>query len=121
MIKVLQWIVRIAGLCAILLGMSFWAGPGIAPVSVHMAIGGLVALALAILAIRALIDRVRMPVAAVALLWAIATVAVGTVQDWWIGAGNHVAIEVIHLVLGVGAIGLAEMLAAAMTRRASLA
>jgi uncharacterized membrane protein HdeD (DUF308 family) len=116
MIKLLQWVVRIAGLVAILLGMSFWAGPGIAPVSVHMTVGGLVALALAILAVTALINRVRLPVAVVALLWAFATVAVGTVQDWWIGAGSHVLIEVIHLVLGVGAIGLAEMLAAALNR-----
>lgn len=119
MIKLLQWVVRIAGICAILLGMSFWAGPGIAPVSVHMGVGGLVALALAILAIWALIDRVRVPIAAVALLWAIATVAVGTVQDWWVGAGSHVTIEVTHLVLGVGAIGLAEMLAAAMMRHSA--
>lgn len=117
MIKLLQWVVRIAGLVAILLGMSFWTGPGIAPVSVHMTFGGLVALALAILAVTALVNRVRPPVAVVALLWAIATVAVGTVQDWWVGAGSHVLIEVVHFVLGVGAIGLAEMLAAALNRK----
>jgi len=117
MIKAQQWIVRIAGLIAILIGMSFWAGPGIAPVSVHMAAGALVALALAWLAITAAINRVRVPVAAVALVWAIATVAVGTVQDWWVGAGSHVLIEVVHFVLGVGAIGLAEMLAAALNRK----
>ncbi len=116
MIKILQWVVRVAWVIAILLGMSFWGGPGIAPVSVHMTFGGLVALSLAILAITAVIHRVRVPVAVVALLWAIATVAVGTVQDWWVGAGSHVLIEVIHLVLGVGAIGFAEMLAAALNR-----
>lgn len=120
MINLLQWVVRIAWVVAIVLGMSFWAGPGIAPVSVHMTFGGLVALSLAILAILALTHRVRVPVAAVALLWAIATVVVGTVQDWWVGAGSHVPIEVVHLLLGVGAIGLAEMLAAAL-KRSSLA
>ncbi len=54
-----------------------------------------------------------------ALLWAIATVVyVGTVQDWWVGAGSHVLIEIVHPLLGVGAIGLAEMLAAALNRNA---
>ena len=117
MIKILQWVVRIAWVVAILLGMSFWTGRPIAPVSVHMTSGGLVALALAILAILAMAHRARVPVAVVALLWAIATVVVGTVQDWWVGAGSHVLIEVVHVVLGVGAIGLAEMLAAALNRR----
>lgn len=122
MIKTLQWTTRIAGIAALLLGMSFWAGPGIAPVSIHMTLGGLVALALAILALWALFDRVRMPAAIVALLWAVATVYVGTVQDWWVGAGSHLTIQIIHPLLGIGAIGLAEMLAATLNRkRASLA
>ena len=121
MIKTLQWIVRIAWVIAVLLGLSFWTGRALAPVSVHMTFGGLVALSLAILSILAMTHRVRPPVAAIALLWAIATVVVGTVQDWWVGAGSHVLIEVVHLVLGVGAIGLAEMLAAGLRRSSAAA
>ncbi len=117
MIKLLQWVTRIAGILALLLGMSRWAGPGIGPLGLHMALGGLVVLALATLAIWALIDRVRIAPAIVGLLWAAATLAVGTVQDWWVGGGSHLTIEIIHPLLGVGAIGLAEMLAAALTRR----
>jgi hypothetical protein len=123
MIKLLQWLTRIAGLGALALGMeAFLFGPGITPLGVHMILGGIVALVLAILAVWALIDRVRVPAAIAALVWAAATVFVGTVQDWWVGAGNHLAIEIVHPLLGVGAIGLAEMLAAALSRkRASLA
>ena len=117
MIKILQWVVRIAWVVAILLGMSFWTGRPIAPVSVHMTFGGIVALALAIIAVIAMKDRVRVPVGIVALLWAIAMVVVGTVQDWWVGAGSHVLMEIVHPLLGIGAIGLAEMLAAALNRR----
>lgn len=121
MIKVLQWLIRIAGLGALVLGASFLFGSGVAPLSVHMTFGGIVALLLAILAVRALIDRVRIPAAIAALALAAATVYVGTLQDWWVGAGSHVAIEVVHPLLGIGAIGLAEMLAAAINRkRASL-
>jgi hypothetical protein len=118
MIKLLSWVIRIAGLCALLLGMSYWLGPGIAPLSVHMTLGGIVALVLAILAVSALFARVRIPAAIAALLWAAVTVLVGTMQDWWVGAGSHLVIEVIHPVLGIGAIGLAEMLGAAINRAA---
>lgn len=117
MIKVLQWVTRIAGILALLLGMSRWAGPGIAPLGVHMALGGLVVLALAIFSVWALIDRTRIAAAIVGLLWAAATIIVGTIQDWWVGGGSHLTIEIIHPLLGIGAIGMAEMLAAALKRR----
>lgn len=116
MIKLLGWVIRIAGLCALVLGASYWFGPGIAPLSLHMTLGGIVALVLAILAVWALFARVRIPAAIAALLWAVVTVLVGTMQDWWVGAGSHRVIEVIHPLLGIGAIGLAEMLGSAIRK-----
>lgn len=122
MISLLQWVTRVAGILALLLGISRWAGPGVAPLGVHMAMGGLVVLALTIFAAWALIERARIAAAIVGLLWAAGTLLVGIVQDWWVGGGSHLFIEIIHPLLGIGAIGLAEMLAAALTRRrASLA
>ena len=122
MIKLLQWLIRIAGLGALALGITFLFALNVAPLSLHMTLGGIVALVLAILAVWALIDRVRIPAAIAALVWAAATVYVGTTQDLGVGAGGHLAVEIIHPLLGVGAIGLAEMLAAAISRkRASLA
>lgn len=117
MINLLRWFTRIAGLGALLVGISRWFGPGIAPLSLHMTLGGIVVLVLAILAVWALTARVRVPAAIAALVWAALTVYVGTVQDWWVGAGSHLIIEIIHPLLGIGAIGLAEMLGAAITRR----
>ena len=122
MIKLLQWLTRIAGLGALVLGATFWFAPGMAPLSLHMTLGGIVAAVLAILAGWALIHGVRVPAAIAALVWAAAVIYVGTVQDWWVGAGSHLIIEIVHPLLGIGAIGLAEMLAAAIIRkRASLA
>ena len=132
MIKVLRWLTRISGLCALALGTILWVAPGMlgifaAALQVHMTLGGIMVLALAILAVWALIDRVRIPAAVVGLVWAAATVLVGTLQDWWVAGGGHFGIALIHPLLGIGAIGLAEMLAAALTRsklirkRASLA
>jgi hypothetical protein len=117
MINVLRWLTRIAGLGALVLGASFIFAPGRAPLSLHMTLGGIVAIVLAILAGWALIHRVRVPAAIAALVWAAAVVYVGTVQEWWVGAGSHLVIEIVHPLLGIGAIGLAEMLAAAITRK----
>jgi hypothetical protein len=121
MIKVLSWLIRIAGIGALAIGVSYWFARGVAPLSVHMTLGGIVALVLAILAVWAFSAGVRVPAAIAALVWAVATVYVGTMQDWWIGAGSHRPMQIIHPLLGIGAIGLAEMLGAALTRkRASL-
>ena len=65
---------------------------------------------LAILALFALSKRVRVPVAIVALVWAAATLYVGIMRP-------HTGIvQVIHPLLGIGAIGLAEMLGGSLGR-----
>jgi hypothetical protein len=125
MVKLLQWCVRILGLGALALGTVLWVSPHLidtfpAGVQVHMTFGGSVALLLAILAVWALVDRVKLPIAITGLVWAVATVYVGTLQDWWINGGSHPAIAIVHLLLGLGAIGLAEMLAAAINRKQAL-
>jgi hypothetical protein len=113
MINVLRWLVRIAGLGALAVGLSLSRVPII---RLHMTLGCIVVLALAVIALWALAVRVRIPAAIAALFWAAATIYVGMM-------GNRgTAGEIIHVLLGIGAIGLAEMLAGAITRkRASLA
>jgi hypothetical protein len=112
MIKQLKWVTRVAGLGALVLGILIWRGMLVNSLRAHMALGGIVAVVLAILAIFALAMRVRIPVAIVSLLWAAATVYVGIAQ---VGGGGRVLL-VIHPILGIGAIGLAEMLSGAIAR-----
>jgi hypothetical protein len=68
------------------------------------------------LAVYALIARVRIPLAIIAIIWAAATVYVGVMQGQWMPGSSHWVIETVHLLLGVGAIGMAEALAGAVTR-----
>ena len=113
MIELLQWLTRIVGLGAFVLGLMLSRFPEL---PIHMTLGCIVVLAMAILALWALSVRVRIPAAIVALLWAAATIYVGMMR------GRGTLGEIIHVLLGIGAIGLAEMLATAITRkRASLA
>jgi hypothetical protein len=118
MIKLLQWLTRIAWLGALLIGAMLSIGldmhmGGSSDISIplHRTLGLIVVLALAILALWALSARVRVPAAVAALLWAAATIYVGMMK------GRGTAGEIIHVLLGIGAIGLAEMLAAAINRR----
>ena len=112
MVKLLQWVTRIAGLGALVLGLMLSRFPEL---PIHMTLGCIVVLAMAILALWALSARVRVPAAVAALLWAAATIYVGMMR------GRGTVGEIIHVLLGIGAIGLAEMLAAAINRkRASL-
>lgn len=114
MIKLLQWFIRLAGIAALVLGAAYWFETSFAPIGVHMALGGLVALLLALLAFSALFTRVRIPVAVAAIIWAAAMVYVGNLEG--LRAGNRL-IQVVHPILGIGAIGLGEMLGAAISRR----
>ena len=115
MINLLRWAIRLAGLGALVLGVLFWRGTFTGALHIHMALGGIVALVLVIMAVCALVAGVRIPLAIVSVVWAAATVYVGLTQ----GSG-HVVIEIVHLLLGVGAIGMAEALGGAMARRKTL-
>jgi len=113
-IKLLQWIIRLAGIAALILGAAYWFGTSFAPIDVHMTLGGLVALSLAILGIWASFARIRLPAALAAIIWAAAIVYVGTLEG--LRTGNRF-VQIVHPILGIGAIGLGEMLAAAISRR----
>ena len=117
MIMLLRWVTRIGGLVALVLGLMISRSPVL---GLHMALGTIVAAALAIIAAWALAKGVRVPAAIAGLIWAAATVYVGRMQMQWLTGGNHWIVEVGHALLGVGAIGLAEMLAGGITKRESL-
>jgi hypothetical protein len=117
MIKLLAWFTRITGLGALVLGFFLWQGRLPGTLRLHMTLGALVAVYLAIISVAAGLARVRPPMALVGLLWAAATVYVGVNQNIMIPGASHWVIEVVHVLLGVGAIGLVEMLAGAYSRQ----
>ena len=116
MINLLRWCVRIAGLAALVLGVLLWEGMLVRALNFHMALGAIVAAAVAILGIYAITTRARIPLGFIGLVWAAATFYLGIAQNQFVPGDNHWIIAVIHLLLGIGAIGLAEALAGAITR-----
>jgi len=113
----LKWVVRIGGLLAFVLGIMISRSPVL---NLHMYIGDVTALALALLAAWALAKGAKIPMAVIGLIWAGAIYYVGIGQMRWMTGGSHWIIEVLHGALGLGAIGLGDILGSAIQKRLSL-
>jgi hypothetical protein len=107
----LIWIVRVAGVVQILLGLSIWIGPGMRYISLHIQAGFLIVVGLWILAILALSVRGRPALAVFALVWGLALPAFGMAQAAILVGPLHWIIRVIHLLMGLIALGTADSLA----------
>lgn len=109
--KLLSWILRIAFLVALGLGLALWSGRGYAYLRLHMWLGFIVTFALLLLVILSFISRVSPALPFVALLWAVALPVIGIAQLRILPGHNHWVIQTMHLILGLGAIGLGEVIA----------
>ncbi len=115
-IKALRWILRIAFLLALAIGVALWTGHGFTLLRFHMWLGFLAAFDLLALVVYGFLSRINPALPIIALLWAIALPVIGIAQMKIMLGPNHWVIEVVHLILGLGAIGLGE----ALSKRALL-
>ena len=110
------WLVQLA------LGLAFWTGNLLGLVDLHQLLGILLVLGLWTLA--ALAHRAGVPggLVAAAGVWGLVVLIVGLTQRELLTGSAHWVIEVVHLLLGIGLVGLAERLATmARARLAALA
>jgi len=109
---VAQLLVRIAGVIQIVLGLLFWTGNATSLIPIHMLIGSILVLSLWVIAITALVAGFNRGLAAFALVWGVLVVALGMTQGALLSGSLHWIIQVLHLVVGLAAMGIAERLAA---------
>ncbi|AZI44873.1 hypothetical protein EHF33_18330 (plasmid) [Deinococcus psychrotolerans] len=110
-ITVLRWIVRIAGVAALGMGLIFWGGSGYALLSAHQGLGYLVSLGLLLLAILGFRQGVAPGLLITAIIWSLVVPAIGSMQLKLLPGDQHWVIQVFHLLLGVGAIAFSEIIA----------
>jgi hypothetical protein len=110
-ITAVQMGVRAAGVVQILLGLAFWTGNLLGLVDLHQLLGMLLVLALWTLA--ALAARAGVPAGLVAgaVVLGLVVPVVGLTQRELLPGSAHWVIQVVHLLLGLGLLGLAENLA----------
>jgi hypothetical protein len=112
-----QMLVRTFGVIQLVLGGLFWTGNALDLVPLHMLVGFLLVLGLWTLAALAARAGVRPALAALAAVWGLIVPILGLNQDQLLVGSAHWVIEVLHLLVGLGAIGQAEGLAARIRER----
>jgi hypothetical protein len=108
---IFQMLLRIAGLTAIILGLLFWTGNLLPMIPIHMLAGLTVVLSLWILAGLAARAGVHLGLVALAFVWGLIVPILGLTQNQLLPGSWHWVIQVIHLLVGIGALGQGEGLA----------
>jgi hypothetical protein len=111
---VARWLVRIAGLVQIVLGTLFWTGNAVTLIPVHILVGLLLVLGLWTLAFFAARAGVQPGFVIVVVLWGLLLPIFGLYQDRLLTGDAHWVIRVLHLLVGLAAIGQGEGLAGRM-------
>lgn len=111
-----RWTVRVSGLVLLVLGAAIWTGNADALIGVHMLVGVVLVLALWTLAAAAWRAGASPAIVLVAVAWGVLLPALGATQENLLEGDTHWIIQVVHLALGVVAIGLGEMLGAVTAR-----
>jgi hypothetical protein len=108
--KIALMLVRVSGLVLILIGIGLWMGHGKSLTPVHMWIGLLLVLSLWVLAFVGARSNAGGGLVALAFLWGAVTAWLGMRQTVILPGAHHDLVRVLHLVVGLTAIGLAESL-----------
>ena len=106
----LSWILRLAAVIQLLLGILFWTGHAYTYVPVHLAVGSALVLALWAIAVLALVAGVKRRLAVFELFWGLALPAFGVMQAGILIGPMHWMIRVIHLLMAISAVKLGESL-----------
>lgn len=110
-ITIAVWVLRIAVLAAIILGILFWTGNVENLIPVHMLIGIIAVLSLWVIGLaQGFIKGGSFGLALATFIVGLALAIVGLYQQQWLLGSSHWIIQVIHLLLGLSAIGLGEMI-----------
>ena len=110
-LTVARLLVRVLGLILIILGLVFWTGNALVLVPVHMLVGLVLVLALWTVAGLAARTGEHPGLVILATAWGFIVPLVGLSQDELLPGPAHWLIRLLHLLVGLSAIGLAELLA----------
>jgi hypothetical protein len=115
-VKALRWVARLDLLVALILGVVLWTGsPGL--LNIHIITGFILTLALLLIGLVGFLARVPPALPIVAIAWAILLPYVGFAQLKLLPGASHIVIQVIHLLVGICALGVVEALCAKIIRK----
>ena len=116
-ITISRMLVRVTGIIQLVVGLLFWTGNALSLIPLHMLLGVLLVLSLWLLA--AVSAQVGVPIgmAAGAAVIGLITLILGLIQDSLVPGSTHWVIQVLHLVVGIAAVGSGEMIGGRLRRQ----
>lgn len=114
-IIVARMLLGVSGVALLLLGVLFWTGHALALIPLHMLLGAILVLSMWMLVAISLYARVAMGFAAVVLVWSLVTPLLGMTQVQLLPGSGHWIVQVLHLLVGIAAMGLGGVLAKRLT------
>ena len=109
-VRISLMVLRIAVLFNLITGIIFWTGNADPLQIVHILVGIIAVLALWTLGIIQGLRGGNYGLTAAAIVVGLLLALVGLFQKGWLTGSTHWIIQVIHLLLGIAAIGLGEMI-----------
>ncbi len=106
-----QMLLRLCFLALLVLGILFWTGRAIGLEPLHMAIGGIFVLGLWTMAILGFASKAGADLVVMALFGGVIVLALGMAQKALMVGDLHWIVRVVHLLVGLAAMGPAEQLA----------
>lgn len=106
---IFDWIVRIAGSVALVLGLLIWAFQ-LDVITIHMAFGLIVTLALLVISFLATLTRGLRLLGIIGIVYAFILPLLGVNQETLLIGNLHWLIQVIHMLIGIGALALAGVI-----------
>src|ERR1700675_5066454 len=118
-VTVVHMTIRVSGLLLILMGIAIWTGRADQVIPVHELLGFVLVLSLWALSYLAARAGVPMRWVVLAVAWGLLAPILGLTQQNLVTGDWHWTIQILHLLIGAGAIGQGENLALRMRQLGS--
>jgi hypothetical protein len=118
--SILQMVIRIIGVIQLIFGIVFWTVKADSLVIVHIVLGSILVIALWLLAYQATRLGVSQRLVILAAVWGLILPIWGLSQDKILPGSYTWITQVLHLLCGVGAVGMAEMIAPQICKKIAL-
>jgi hypothetical protein len=117
----LQNAIRLIALVMLALGFMFWGGRSLELIPLHMRLGEVLVVLLWILSWLSLRAGVAPKLVIMAMLYGLAVILFATYMGRLLPGGAHEVIRVLHFLIGIGAVGFAEVIGGRMKRGSGFA
>jgi hypothetical protein len=115
-LTIAQMLVRITGVVQLILGLLIWTENAFNLIGIHMLIGLVLVLSLLVLAAVSTQEGVPIGLAAGVAVLALVALVLGMTQTSLLPGSSHWVIQVIHLLIGLAAVGSGEAIGGRIRR-----